>query len=327
MDKNSVTAALAPIDVRGLVAGESTKETKGFAGDIKAKGEAGAKKAEGLAVSGEEKEKIREQVARQIADQRKIGRETAKAVRESAEASRDVVRQMAQSERGRLEPEHESAKRDLSQEQRTLGDMLGRHASTLKEINDKINDPKTNGAEVPVLQERMKAAEAAQASEMRTQQNKIEQARTHVKDVESKLANVDQQKFTITRPDGTTLETSLAEAQNALGKTPTLDDYDNDTEKEVRAAVKTMTENAEKGASEAAGEVGRRQVSLLRRLVTDDDEKVADEVRKKFKHKIGTSSIKSALEDYLKEEGGGAKEEPKESGTHGIGAAGLPPHS
>src|SRR3989338_4204467 len=75
--------------------GGASKETKSFAGDIKAKAEA-ATKAEGLTVSEDEKFEIRERAMKQLREQRKIGRATVDAIRDSARMNTEAVQQLAQ---------------------------------------------------------------------------------------------------------------------------------------------------------------------------------------------------------------------------------------
>ena len=301
--------------------GESSKETKSFAGDIKAKAEA-ATKAEGLTVSEDEKFEIRERAMKQLREQRKIGRATVDAIRDSARMNTEAVQQLAQNEKRRLVPQQQAAKSDVSREKTVLGEMLERHQSTISQINTSILDPRTNPTDIPALQEKLKSTEAVQNSEMRTQQHKIEQATEKVKKIEDEMANTDKKEFTITTPDGTPLETSVSKAREALQQSVNdVEEFDRQTEEEVRDAGRLMVEAVQDAAQEAGAELARKEVNILRRMVTSDDTRVSDAFRKKFRHKVRTATIKSALEDYLKEDGGGgAKTEAKETGP-----AGLPP--
>src|SRR3989338_8327851 len=302
--------------------GESSKDTRSFAADIKEKADSATKKAEGLTVSEDEKFDIRERAMKQLREQRKIGRATVDAIRDSARMNTEAVEQLAQNEKRRLVPQQQAAKSDVSREKTVLGEMLERHQSTISQINTSILDPRTNPTDIPPLQEKLKSTEAVQNSEMRTQQHKIEQATEKVKKIEDEMANTDKKEFTITTPDGTPLETSVSKAREALQQSVNdVEEFDRQTEEEVRDAGRLMVEAVQDAAQEAGAELARKEVNILRRMVTSDDTRVSDAFRKKFRHKVRTATIKSALEDYLKEDGGGgAKTEAKETGP-----AGLPP--
>ena len=293
MDTTAAKQALKAVGVSGFAAGASGGE-KGLQSQIKAAAEAAEKKTPGI--SDKQKEEIRNEAVGSARETRDRDREQKRLAKENAEQLKGAISQVVEEQKRGLEQQKTAAEENLQQQRALQRENQENHDRVLEEIH---NDGAKSDSQKTLEIELQKAR---RESMLRGESENITQAQDRVKEIQDKISNAHKTKRF---DDGTEVVKPLEEATSALAEaTSKLDEHDSKNAEEIKKlADKHYGEklsNLESARSDVAGEIGRRELNVLQRVV--DGDKVASATRGKIKSSKEKSSVLKLIEEQIKKD-------------------------
>lgn len=206
------------------------KKPPSFADSAKAKAEHAAKEAAGLALSSDEKEKVREEAHNAEVARRKEHKE-------SLNESKKAYEEQLETIKTRLQPQAVPLESELDREKSVRSAVEKQHERTEQTIAKEIAQAAAGSPERADAEQRFTQARAAKNSALQEQDNKIQ--------------TIDQQIKTVKAPI-TELESKIKALDNQINR----DFDDKSINKEAAAVAKTAVGNAERVARDIAMKTG-----------------------------------------------------------------------
>ncbi|MDO8514471.1 MAG: hypothetical protein Q7S50_02925 [bacterium] len=163
MDTTAMKAATKAAGISGFVAGESTRDTKGYDSQVKARTEAAEKLAAKVAPSADDNENAREKARRIEQQKRELGLQQLEAARRSEKTNAENIKQMQQ-----------------------LPQKLAAAQQNADIVKDRVSQEKIRIAANTSL------TPDQQKSQMRDEDNRIKEAQANVKIIENGVAEAER---------------------------------------------------------------------------------------------------------------------------------------
>lgn len=288
----------------GKVASRKVAGVEGFSTNIKRRGEEAAKAGEKLAPSKENLDAARQEAEKSYSAQREEGKLTREAIKKSTEANAQQVGKMVDTERAAAEENARAVERGANQQKEAI--KLN-HDAIISELGKQVAQ---GGPNATGIERQRNERIARRKTELDAEDARIETAK---QEAQNKIAALNERKFSITRADGTKVETTLNEVKSEFENATTeLKNYVAESAKKQKEIGDAAVDGLRNSAEGSVREIAKRQGTILERAIgglTGDNELVADGATKKYRGKRGRNArLLQDLKEEIKEEGGEKKE-------------------
>lgn len=309
---------------------------------IEERAKAGAKIAEKLKLSDDDKDRVRKEAGTKVIEARapeekKIREEAVAKTTElgnkksDADTIAEAIKAATATARKPIEDAHaaavkeETAVREDSRKETSKINAV--HEPVLADLTKKIRDEEARGAaadstKLQQLREDEQKHRSQHQADLQKEAGRIEDARKKTSELQAKLDDINSKEVTVnvTMKDGLpakvtkSFKEATSEATQAAAaitihekeSAAALKNYKEETEKQAKAAGENTIKEYNSGIGDTAGELARRQGGIGTRIggwFTGDNDAAAHEAQHKFKHAQGPdASLRKALKEATKEE-------------------------